>query len=40
VAILVEKVVPRRDLVGRLIGVVLVAAGMLLAARGVMPRFR
>jgi predicted metal-binding membrane protein len=35
VAILVEKVVPRGDLVGRLIGVVLVAAGMLLVARGV-----
>jgi predicted metal-binding membrane protein len=36
VAVLVEKVVPRGDLVGRLAGVVLVAAGMLLVARGVM----
>jgi predicted metal-binding membrane protein len=35
VAILVEKVVPRGDLVGRLAGVVLVAAGVLLVARGV-----
>jgi predicted metal-binding membrane protein len=31
----VEKVVPRGDLVGRLAGVVLVAAGVLLVARGV-----
>jgi len=36
VAILVEKVVPRGDLVGRLAGVVLVAAGVLLVARGVL----
>ena len=35
VAILVEKVVPRGDLVGRLTGVILVAAGVLLMARGV-----
>jgi len=35
VAVLVEKVVPRGDLVGRLAGVVLVAAGVLLVARGV-----
>jgi predicted metal-binding membrane protein len=35
VAVLVEKVVPRGDLVGRLAGVILVAAGMLLVARGV-----
>lgn len=35
VAILVEKVVPRGDMVGRLAGVVLVAAGVLLVARGV-----
>lgn len=35
VAVLVEKVVPRGALVGRLAGVVLVAAGMLLVARGV-----
>lgn len=35
VAILVEKVVPRGDLVGRLAGVVLVAAGVLLVARSV-----
>jgi predicted metal-binding membrane protein len=35
VAILVEKVVPRGDLVGRLTGVILVAAGVLLTARGV-----
>jgi len=35
VAILVEKVMPRGDLVGRLAGVVLVAAGVLLVARGV-----
>jgi predicted metal-binding membrane protein len=36
VAVLVEKVVPRGDLVGRLVGVVLVAAGVLLVTRGVM----
>ena len=35
VAVLVEKVVPRGDLVGRLAGVVLVAAGVLIVARGV-----
>lgn len=35
VAVLVEKVVPRGDLVGRLVGVVLVAAGVLLVTRGV-----
>jgi predicted metal-binding membrane protein len=35
VAVLVEKVVPRGDLVGRVAGVVLVAAGVLLVARGV-----
>lgn len=35
IAVLMEKVVPRGDLVGRLAGVVLVAAGMLLVARGV-----
>jgi predicted metal-binding membrane protein len=35
VAVLVEKVLPRGDLVGRLAGVVLVAAGVLLVARGV-----
>jgi len=34
VAVLVEKVVPRGDLVGRLAGVVLVAAGVLIVARG------
>ena len=34
-AILVEKVVPRGDLVGSVAGVVLVAAGVLLVARGV-----
>ena len=34
-AVLVEKVVPRGDLVGRLVGVVLVAAGVLLVTRGV-----
>jgi len=34
-AILVEKVVPRGDLVGRLAGVVLVAAGAVLVARGI-----
>ena len=34
-AVLVEKVVPRGDLVGRLAGVALVAAGVLLVARGV-----
>jgi predicted metal-binding membrane protein len=33
VAVLVEKVVPRGDLVGRLAGVALVAAGLLLVAR-------
>jgi predicted metal-binding membrane protein len=33
VAVLVEKVVPRGDLVGRLLGVALVAAGLLLVAR-------
>ncbi|MGH7325078.1 MAG: DUF2182 domain-containing protein [Candidatus Rokuibacteriota bacterium] len=33
VAVLVEKVVPRGDLVGRLAGVALVAAGVLLVAR-------
>ena len=32
--VLVEKVVPRGDLVGRLAGVALVAAGVLLMARG------
>jgi predicted metal-binding membrane protein len=32
--VLVEKVVPRGDLVGRVAGVVLVAAGVLLVARG------
>ena len=36
VAILVEKVVPRGDLVGRLAGGVLVAAGVLVVARDVM----
>jgi len=35
VAVLVEKVVPRGDVVGRLAGVVLTAAGVLLVARGV-----
>jgi len=35
VAVLVEKVVPRGDFVGRVAGVVLVAAGVLLVARGV-----
>lgn len=35
VAVLLEKVVPRGDLVGRLAGVVLVAAGVVLIARGV-----
>lgn len=35
VAVLVEKVVPRGDLVGRLAGVALVVAGALVAARGV-----
>lgn len=35
VAVLVEKVVPRGDLVGRLAGVVLIAAGVLLVAGGV-----
>ena len=35
VAVLVENVVPRGDLVGRLAGVVFVAAGMLLVARAV-----
>ena len=35
VAVLVEKVVPRGDLVGRLAGVVLVVAGVLLVVRGV-----
>jgi predicted metal-binding membrane protein len=35
VAVLVEKVVPRGDLVGRLAGVILVAAGVLVVARGV-----
>ena len=35
VAVLVEKVVPRGDLVGRLAGVVSVAAGALLVVRGV-----
>jgi predicted metal-binding membrane protein len=35
VAVLVEKVVPRGDLVGRLAGVALVVAGVLLVARGV-----
>jgi predicted metal-binding membrane protein len=35
VAVLVEKVVPRGDLVGRLAGVVLVTAGVLLVARAV-----
>ncbi len=35
VALLVEKVVPRGDLVGRLAGVVLIAAGVLLVAGGV-----
>jgi len=35
VAVLVEKVVPRGDLIGRLVGVVLVAAGVLLVTRGV-----
>lgn len=35
VAVLLEKVVPRGDLVGRLAGVVLVAAGVLLVARSV-----
>jgi predicted metal-binding membrane protein len=34
VVVLVEKVVPRGDLVGRLAGVVFVAAGGLLVARG------
>src|SRR5207249_2185684 len=33
VAVLVEKVVPRGDRVGRLAGVVLIAAGVLLVAR-------
>jgi predicted metal-binding membrane protein len=33
VAVLVEKVVPHGDLVGRLAGVALVAAGVLLVAR-------
>ena len=33
VAVLVEKVVPRGDLVGRLAGVALIAAGVLLVAR-------
>ena len=33
VAVLVEKVVPRGDLVGRLAGVALIAAGLLLVAR-------
>jgi predicted metal-binding membrane protein len=33
VAVLVEKVVPRGDLVGRLAGVALVAAGLLLVVR-------
>jgi predicted metal-binding membrane protein len=36
VAVLVEKVVPRGDLVGRLASVALVAAGVWLVARGVM----
>ena len=35
VAVLVEKVVPRGDLVGRLAGTVLAAAGVLLVVRGV-----
>jgi predicted metal-binding membrane protein len=35
VAVLVEKLVPRGDLVGRLAGVILVAAGVLVVARGV-----
>jgi predicted metal-binding membrane protein len=35
VAVLVEKVVPAGDLVGRVMGVILVAAGVLLAARAV-----
>jgi predicted metal-binding membrane protein len=35
VAVLIEKVVPHGDLVGRLTGVVFVAAGVLLVARGV-----
>jgi len=35
VTVLVEKVVPRGDLVGRLAGVALVAAGVLLLARAV-----
>ena len=35
VAVLVEKVVPGGDLVGRLAGVALVAAGVLLVARAV-----
>ena len=35
VAVLVEKVMPRGDLVGRLAGVALVVAGVLLVARGV-----
>ena len=35
VAVLIEKVVPRGDVVGRLAGVALVAAGVLLFARGV-----
>ena len=34
-AILVEKVVPRGNWVGRLAGVVLVAAGAVLVARGI-----
>jgi len=34
-AVLVERVVPRGDLVGRLVGVVLVAAGVLLVTRSV-----
>ncbi|MGH7391182.1 MAG: DUF2182 domain-containing protein [Candidatus Rokuibacteriota bacterium] len=35
VAVLIEKVVPRGDVVGRLMGVALVAAGVLLVARAV-----
>jgi predicted metal-binding membrane protein len=35
IAVLVEKVVPRGDLVGRLAGVALVVAGVALVARGV-----
>jgi hypothetical protein len=36
IAVLVEKVVPRGDLVGRLAGVALAVAGVVFVARGVM----